>query len=624
MNDFLRTIIKPPYRNLPWLALGYVIACVLILHHGGVFTGHLIGFDDHVRMTEILNWINGAGWYDRTMMRANPPEGFTSIWARIDEIPFAVIIIIAQKFMPQKIAALVAAAIVPLIEIVLLFAAAAPYFARPLVGKNKARLIVLFLIFTSLLNTKYFSYSGFVVGQVSHHPWYVILNLLMFGATARLAMGSARFSPILMLGGSIALLFSVGIESFPLIAGAAGLLALVAWSGGRPAVVARGGDGFLLGAMGALLLLPAQQPPEQWMTISFAEPSILGVILILAAGVFLKFEREILLRLNARKAAAAAILCAAAALIGAGLVCAFPDILNGGAAGLSPIEREMALHVHFEALSIYGASRDSMEFIGLAAPIFLALAAGIFSALRAKGRRRATAICYLGFAALGGGMSFVYSRYYHHAMTTACAWLLWTWEKIKDHLRKDQYFNWLALAIFIALGPFWMLLLPEIDSGAPIIPNVLLFPASVQAAPVIGDPIPLSDFINAHYNKNTLLVVNHPESANFLYYSDVRIDFIDNYPSHNKFIDNFNLFATHDPKFAEEIVARHNVDLIAVCTYHRELEPVISDGALNFYALLQTEHAPHWLRKIDVGNVTNYLLYEVDKKAVARDLGTAG
>ena len=170
MNEIWKSIVRPPYRGLPWLLWTYVILASAILHHGGVFTGHLIGFDDQVRMVQVLNWVNGGGWYDRLITRANPPEGFTSIWSRIVDVPIAAVVVVAQQFVSQKIAALVAATVIPLVELAILFVVAGPYFARPLVGKNKSRLIVLFLFFTSLLDIKYFSASGFVVGQVEPSP----------------------------------------------------------------------------------------------------------------------------------------------------------------------------------------------------------------------------------------------------------------------------------------------------------------------------------------------------------------------------------------------------------------------------------------------------------------------
>ena len=480
MKNFWNWIAKPPYRGLPWLVWLYIVLAVFILPFGGVFTGHMIGFDDQVRMTQVLNWVNGADWYDRTIMRANPPEGFTTIWSRIVDIPIAAVIVVAQQFVSQKTASLVAATILPLAEILILFAAAT-YFVRPLVGKNKARLIVLFLVFSSLINNKYFSLSGFLVGQASHRPWYAILDLTLFGSAARLAMGSAVMAPILMLGGSVALLTAVGIEGYPMIAGAAAMLAFTAWLGQRPLVASRAGDSLLLGALAGLLLLPMHQPLQHFFTISFAEPSILGILLITMAGAFLKAESVILRRFDKNKIASALMLSGLAAIAACGLILAFPGLLDGPAAGLSPTERQMALSEHYEARSIWSISRSMWEFAGLAVPLVLGLAAGVFAIVSARqARQRAVYICYFGFALLGSGMTSLFSRYYHHAMTTCCAWLLWIWEQIKARLKRNTHYSLLVFAAFIALGPFWMLLLPGVIEDAPMGSQIVFFPSRYQ------------------------------------------------------------------------------------------------------------------------------------------------
>jgi hypothetical protein len=616
LNNTWRSFTEPPYRGLPWLVWFYVVLCFAALPYGGVFTGHLIGYDDQVRMVQVLNWVNGAGFYDRTILRTNAPEGFTTIWSRLVDIPLAVIVIIAQQFVTQKIAALVAAALMPLIELAVLFVAA-PYFVRPLVGKSRARLIVLFLIFTSILNIHYFSASGFTVGEASHHPYYIILNLLMLGAIARLAMGSANRSPVLMLGGSIALFNSVGIEGFPLIAAAAAILALVAWCWKRPLVAARGAAGFLCGALGSFILLPMHQAPQNLFTISFAEPSILGAILVGTAGLFLQIEFLVLQRCGKNKTASAVLLIALVALLAGILISFFPRLLDGAAAGLSPAERKMALHEHYEAKPVYSLAHDAYEFISWHAPIVIGFAFAVLAIARSTGRRRAVHLCYFGFALTGTVMCEQFSRFYHHAMTTSCAWLLWGWEWFKTRLRRNRHYSLLALASFVAIGPFWLFLLPAIGHNAPITSQILLFPAAIQAAGDPCDSLSLADFINNHFNKDTLLDVPYWQSQQFLYQTDVRTDFLANYPSHDKFIDNYNFFGTRNMEEARLIAVRHHIDLVTACQSPFLFSNALSDGSQILMARLQGNKPPPWLKRIETpGIATNYLLYAVDKKAV--------
>ncbi len=616
MKKLWHALVKPPYRLVPWLVWIYVPLCCLALPYGGVFTGHLFGFDDQVRMTQVLNWINGAGFYDRTLMRANPPEGFTTIWTRLVDMPIALLVLVAQQFVAQKKAALVAAAIMPMAQLAFLMAFVAPYFARPLVGKNKARLICLFLVFTTVANYKFFSISGFMMGEASHHAWYVILYLLIFGATARLAMGSARIDPVLMLAGSVALCTAVGIECYPMIAGATGFLAVVGWGYNRPSIVSRGGDGLLIAALGAVILLPLHQPPQNWFSISFAEPSILGAMLVGIAGGFLKVEVLVLRKWGGGRVTSALVLGGIAACSAAALVYAFPDMLNGAAAGLSPAERKMALSEHYEALSLWAVSRNFLEFINLSMPIFIGLVAGVVAVCQAQSpRRKAVSFCYLGFAALGGGMCSLFSRYYHHALTTACPWLLWAWEKLKSYLRKNKNYSLCGLGLFIAICPFWLLLLPALEMNAPVTSQILFFPAALQTVIDPCESLPLATYLNAHYDKNTLLMEPSWLSAQLLYQLDMRIDFIANYPSHDKFIDNYAFYQTTDVTQARNIAARHGLDLVVTCMQNAPPSNLgIDDDGLPFNMRMQIGHVPGWLKPVTLPFSTPYRLYAIDKK----------
>jgi hypothetical protein len=360
------------------------------------------------------------------------------------------------------------------------------------------------------------------------------------------------------------------------------------------------------------------QPPEHLFVISFAEPSILGALLVGCAALFLKIEQMVLRKISSQ-AVSGLLLAGLAAVMAVILVHQFPDMLQGGAAGLSPEERRMALNDHYEAKSVWAMARSLPEFINWAMPSILASGFGIYAALNSRGRRQAVSICYLGCAAIGGGMSMIYSRYYHHAMTSACAWLLWAWEKIKPGFKKNQNYALKNLGAFILLGPFFMLLLPALEADAPVTSQILFFPAAIQVAADPCDSLPMASYINAHYAPETLLIVPSWHSAQYLFQTDVRLDFLSNYPSHNKFIDNFAFFGTHDPGEARKIALRHGVQLVAICR-----SPLLYNGDYplsmqSFLGLMQVGHVPDWLKLVPTNNIPNYLLYEVDGNALKED-----
>jgi len=620
LQRFRDWVFTPPYNGVPWVVWFYVMFACACYPHGGVFVGHLSGFDDHVRMTQVLNWINGAGWYDRTIMRANPPEGFTTIWTRIVDIPIATVVVLAQIFTDQRKAALIASIVVPFAELGLLFPVAR-YFARPLVGKDKAWLIVLFLMFTTVLNYKGFSIGGFNTGEASHHPWYTILDLALFGAAARIVLGAGS-RPALIMGSAIGLLLAVGIEGFPMIACACGLIGILAWLDNRPVLARRGGEAMLVGTFASFLLLPMHQPPAHLFDISFAEPSMLGPIIIAMAAVFFGLEHFVLTRIGHRKEASLIIIVMIAGLIAVLLATAFPQMLDGAAAGLSPVERQMALAEHYEAMPVHRVMKNMtlgvIGTLGVLMPTIIAVIVGAFAAITTTNRRRrALRIAYFGFAAFSGGMSEIFSRYMHHAMTTACVWLLWIWENITARLPRNRSFSLASLATFIVLGPLWMLLLPAFQSDAPVLSQVLLFPAKVQAVQDPCDITYITWYINEHYSKDTLLIVPNWDSSRFLYHTDVRINFVANYPSHDKFIDNENFFQTNDLSLAKNIARRHDLDLVAVCRLPMVFNRHYPMDKQLLLGLLQVSRPPAWLKPVDISDLPgNYALYSVDKAAL--------
>jgi hypothetical protein len=624
LERFRRWVFLPPYSGVPWLVCLYVLICCVIYTGNGPFTGHVIGFDDQVRMTQVLNLVNGAGWYDRTIMRVNAPEGFETLWARIVDIPLALTVIVGQQFTDQRTAALAAVVIVPMAELIILFYVAR-YFARPLAGKKEAWLVILFLMFTTVLNQKRHTLAGFHIGEASHHSWYVILNLLMMGASARVMLNVRGKSPVLFAGVAIGLLLAVGIEGFPLIAGTAAIMTILAWWFDNPALARRGAKAFGVGAALGLLLLPMHLPPARWFDVSFSQPSILGPVLVAAAAMFLTLESGILQWLGKRhKALSFICVIAGAAIFGALIVCAFPKILEGPAAALSPMERQLAHNEHPEAWPMYREAINTFEYITWAMPTFIAIGAGLFAMWIARSRRRRLLYAaYFGFAALAGGMAQVFWRYVHHAMPTACAWLLWSWQKIRQRLTKNKYHALGAFAAFIALGPLWMLILPALQFDAPILSQVILYPAkiySVQNSWDSCDVLPFADYLDAHYGKETKIEVPDWDSANFLYNTHLKIDFLSNYPSHDKFIDNRIFFDTQNMDQARDVAARHGFNLVALCLIIPMSAEAMQSRPRRAPMLIETlreGHPPPWLKPIDTEASGLYRLFAVDKAAVA-------
>ncbi|MFY9288861.1 MAG: hypothetical protein WAO98_10220 [Alphaproteobacteria bacterium] len=610
MMPLRKWIFTPPFYGVPWIVWLYAVLCCFLFRDGGIFAGILSGYDDHVRMVQVLNWINGADWYDRTLTRVNAPEGFTTIWSRLVDIPIAVVVLLFQQIASQKTAALIAAIVVPLMQLGILFAASI-YFARPLVGKKYARLVVLFLMFTTVMNYYSFSISGFHPGEASHHPWYIILTLVVFGAAGRMALQPVKTLPSLTFALSGSLLLAVGIEALAILAGAASILAFMSWYNNQADLAKRSAIAFALTGLFSFILLPLHQPLVKLFHISFAEPSLLGPFLCALAAFFFVMAFWILTECRNKKLSFGMITIVGG-FIASALIFFFPEILQGPATALTPDERVMAFREHAEAQPLLQALESWSDYLFLTVPSLIALATAIYAIRSAPTKRRKSIyIIYFSFAAFTFGMSQWISRFYHHALTTACPWLLGAWEDMKQRLLHGPAYTLSALFIFIGLIPLWTLLLPALKYNLPI-QQVLFYPAKLQMMGDACNTVAFGEYLNRHYGKNTLLMVPGADSSRLLYHSNLRIDFLNNYPSQNKFIDNLVFFATQDQKTSQQIAQAHGFDLVAVCRISMNRIPLKPGEEPMTYERLENGEPPIWLKPINTG-IPGYKLYRVDK-----------
>ncbi len=618
LRNIWRGIIQPPYRYLPWLVLVLALFPCLIYTANGPFEGHVVGFDDNTRMVQLMQWINGGGWYDRLITRTNSPEGFQSIWARIVDVPNAIIILIAQQFVEQRTAALVSVVVIPVLEIILMFFSMR-YFVRPIAGKKEAWLVVLFLVFTTVFCHKAQTLSGFYLGEFSHHAWYGILNVVMFGAAVRVVLGVAGWKPKLMLALAPALLLAVGIEGLPIIGGIVAIISFLSWWFDNHHLSTRGATSFAVAALMSLLVLPLHVPPENWLAVSLVEPSILGPMLLALAAGFLAVQ-NLLMQQVANKRYVACALITLAVLAAGGLLLAFPDFLAGGTAALSPRERHMASLEHPEVWTMFRASADIFDFITLLMPMLIAMVTG-YIAVRKTGnkRRRMMFAAYTGCALVPCGLTQIYWRYIHHAQTSVCPLLLHAWQRIRQGLKKDTRYGLFAFFAWLAVGPFWMVYAPAMNFNMPVLSQVVLFPAMIFSQQNPCNSLTLADYLNAHYNAATNIMVADWDSSDFLYETNLHVDFLANFPSHDHFVDNELFFFTQDEIEPRRIAQSHKLDLVAICPYGALPPDAAQTRPYRLPVLIERLREgtpPVWLKPVKLPIPTSYLLFEVDMNAL--------
>lgn len=611
-------LFKPPYDGVIWLAWLYVVFACLYAG-GGPFAGDLVWFDDRVRLVQIFNWLNGADWYDRTIMRVNLPEGFHTIWSRVVDLPAAGIIALFQSFVGPMRAGMMASIILPLLQVLMLFGAAA-YFATPLVGQQRAKLVTLFVLFGSCINPEAFTLAGFQVGMIGHHAWYVLLTLTLFGALGRLLKEPDNRS-IIIAGASIGGLLLIGIEGLPLMAGAFGLMALIAILNNSERLSCDMTRVTGLGTLLGLVLLPANQPPDHWLSVSFAEPSILGPILIFAATLFFASQIFILRFFGKRKLASFILTTLAGLLIAFVLVRCFPQLLDGAAAALSPEERQLAAAEHQEAMTLFRLARNNIDYMRMIVPPFLAFAFGLYYLCQAKTpKNKAIGIYYLGLVLLTFGLASTFSRYFHYLGLAVSPWLLLLWLTAVDNMKRDEFRALKSFCIYFVIGPLWLWLVPAANFNQAFTSSVLLYPAKLQTEPQHCDTRAITDFIDLRYGSDKTIIVPMYKSDHFLLHTKLKIFFLANFPSQNKFIDAKAFYETGSVDEARRIVQDHAIDLAAVCTQaylvstRSTLTNQLLKGHMSFGQMLVTGQIPAWLKPVPVAAATPWMLFEVDKE----------
>ena len=192
---------------------------------------------------------------------------------------------------------------------------------------------------------------------------------------------------------------------------------------------------------------------------------------------------------------------------------------------------------HTEAFSLFKNAIDTVDYIRMIAPPLLAFAFGVFCLSVAQNRRQQSlCIVYLGFTALTFVMASIYARYFHYAQLAACPWLLLAWLMgVRDS----------RAARALAQRPFAVR-----RAGTAMVPDcsrrqrqhyfgshVLLFPAKQQNEQGPCDMQNLAPFLDARYGPDTLALVPMYVSDRFLFHTHLRLYFLANFPSGDKFVD---------------------------------------------------------------------------------------
>ncbi len=168
--------------------------------------------DDTVRILEVRNWLNGQGFFDLFLHRANPPYGASMHWSRISDAPLALMQLVLRPFVGIDSAEKMAVFALPLI-LSAIFLLIVSGTAKRINGSNYSYFFAAILFLYSVSA----SYN-FVAGRVDHHALQIIALVCMVAGFMRADKIGGIISGI-----SLGLSLAIGFEILPI------QVILVAW-----------------------------------------------------------------------------------------------------------------------------------------------------------------------------------------------------------------------------------------------------------------------------------------------------------------------------------------------------------------------------------------------------------
>ncbi|HSE74272.1 MAG TPA: hypothetical protein VLB05_07150 [Dongiaceae bacterium] len=336
------------YRKLIVIVWLVVAVAMGALWGPKAWTGSSWDTDDFMRLVQVRDLLAGQAWSDLTQHRLNPPDGTLMHWARLPDVPIALVTLALTPLLGARDALVAAAMLVPplyLLPFLAFFAVA----ARLMLGGARSPIALLVAIGGSI------SIVQFMPGRVDHHGLQLTA---MMAAMMLLLAGVARRrwqQAIAWAGVPFALSVWIGAETLPLIAAWFAALGL-AWChvGGR--LARQGAMAGLLGAAIGIVILVTSVPRPLWLSPACDAFSPVPIAMLALTG-FGFAAMAMLGRWIATPAGrlGAAGVCGAA--VAAAFAVAFPACAHGGLEMVDPVVKRHWLDLVAEATPLFSQFR---------------------------------------------------------------------------------------------------------------------------------------------------------------------------------------------------------------------------------------------------------------------------
>jgi hypothetical protein len=203
------------WRLLLLLFWAAVAGYMLVERWAAIRGFSLVDTDDNMRMMQVRALLEGQGWYDLRQYKLNPPAGADIHWSRLVDLPIAGLKLLLTPFLGGATAEKAAAAIAPLLPMLVAMTAIAVTVRRLVDPKA-------FAIAIALLACAGSARGMWAPLRIDHHGWQLaFLALAVAGLTdPRRARGGV------LLGVATALSLAIGMEMLLYLALAGAVTAL--------------------------------------------------------------------------------------------------------------------------------------------------------------------------------------------------------------------------------------------------------------------------------------------------------------------------------------------------------------------------------------------------------------
>jgi len=169
------------------------------------------GGDDFMRLLQVYEFLDGAGWFDLLQERINPPIGVLMHWSRLPDLPLALVIGGLEPWLGRMLASQIAVTAVP----ATLMAATLTTIALIVRKVFDERAVGLCLVVVLLSMP---AIGQFFPTRVDHHNWQMLLSVLMLYGVIRVWKDAKDLVGPVLIGAAVSCSLWIGTEAVPWIA----------------------------------------------------------------------------------------------------------------------------------------------------------------------------------------------------------------------------------------------------------------------------------------------------------------------------------------------------------------------------------------------------------------------